>query len=80
MEMQVNIALLDQCHYASYTIITYILTEFSNYLLYYYAFWFLMQLYEIHILNNTLNITPADHLVISKNNINCVSIYIILAI
>ena len=29
-------------------------------------FWFPMQLYEIHILDNTLNFTPADHLVISK--------------
>ena len=39
-----------------------------------YVFLFPMQLYEIHILDNTLNIIPADHLVISKNNINCVSI------
>ena len=34
-----------------------------------------MQLYEIHILDNKLNFTPADH---CKNNIICVSIYIIL--
>ena len=51
METQVNITLLDQCHYASYTMIIYILTEFSNYLLYNYVL-VPMQLYEIHILDN----------------------------